>query len=425
MTWVPAPRADWVDQANRGELPEFTPDERRFDAPLFIESALAGQDRDDVVVGADRLADLHEPLGVFCHALEQEAGLTPLGRWATQRFIDRLLAARVGMERYRLLDPGVDDERIVEPIFVIGAPRTGTTALHRLLAADPAHRVPEGWEFAMPAPPPTVAGHETDPRIAAMADELVFPQSVAQGLRAIHTYSARMPKECLSAMSLSGRTEEFISRYHVPSYVDWLAGADLQPAYDMHRFVLQTLQRSMPTERWVLKSPVHLQAIPELAATYPDARFVVTHREPASILASVSSLIATLRSAFSDDVDAEAIGRYHVDLYARSLDLLVDHCDGGVLGDRLVAHTPHRALLDDPDAALDDVYAQLELPRTDSARRAAADQLHEEREDHAGAHHYVPADFGISTDDADRFDRYRRRFLAAPAGRSILDQEAT
>lgn len=412
MTWLPAPKADWVDRANRGELPEFSPDGRSFDAPLFIQSALAGQGSGDVMVGADQLADLHEPLAVFCRALEHEASLTPLGRWATQRFVDRLLAARIAMERYRLVDPGVDDEHIDQPVFVIGAPRTGTTALHRLLAADPAHRVPEGWEFAMPAPPPTVAGHDTDPRIAAMADELVFPQSVAEGLRAIHTYSARMPKECLSAMSLSGRTEEFISRYHVPSYVAWLADTDMQPAYDMHRFVLQTLQRSMPTERWVLKSPVHLQAIPELAATYPDARFVVTHREPASILASVSSLIATLRSAFSDDVDAEAIGRYHVGLYAQSLDLLVDHCDGGVLADRLVAHTPHQAMLDDPDAALDHVYAQLELPRSDAARRAASERVHEAREDHAGAHHYVSADFGIDADDADRFDRYRQRFLA-------------
>src|SRR5690606_10653053 len=115
-------------------------------------------------------------------------------------------------------------------------------------------------------------------------------------------------------MAFSFRTEEFISRYHVPSYVAWLQRADMQPAYDMHRLVLQVLQRRMPKRRWVLKSPVHLQSLPTVASTYPDASFVVTHRDPAAMLASVSSLVATLRAAFSDRVNGVEVGRYHTEL---------------------------------------------------------------------------------------------------------------
>ena len=129
---------------------------------------------------------------------------------------------------------------------------------------------------------------------------MLFPQTRSTELRAIHTYSARMPKECLSAMAFSFRSEEFVSRYHVPSYVEWLQRCDMTPAYEMHRLVLQVLQRRMPARRWVLKSPVHLQALPTLVATYPDASFVVTHRDPVAVLSSVSSLVATVRAAFSD-----------------------------------------------------------------------------------------------------------------------------
>ncbi|NNE72674.1 MAG: sulfotransferase, partial [Acidimicrobiales bacterium] len=314
MSWSPPAPADWVNAANRGELAAYQPDAAPFDA-----AALWG--RPDPPAG----------LQVFCTALEAEADLTPLGRWATQRYLRRLVA-----QRHRLDELPATENPVREPLFVIGAPRSGTTVTHRLLGADPNHRITEGWELLYPV------GDADDEaaRIERAAAELTFPQSVAQGLGAIHTYSAHMPKECLSAMAFAFRTEEFISRYHVPSYVDWLRAADMAPAYAMHNRVLETLD---PTGKahWVLKSPVHLQALPQLLAAFPDARFVFTHREPTAILASVSSLIATLRSAFSDVVDPIAIGRYHLDLYARSLDALVDHVDGGLLPADRVAHIRH------------------------------------------------------------------------------------
>ena len=96
--------------------------------------------------------------------------------------------------------------------------------------------------------------------------ELRLPQLVTDGLDAIHAYGGRMNKECLSAMSFAFRSEEFISRYHTPSYIDWLQSCDMTPAYEMHRLVLQVLQRRLPTDRWVLKSPVHLHNLPVLVA---------------------------------------------------------------------------------------------------------------------------------------------------------------
>ena len=395
-------------EANRGERPEFAPTAGRFDAETLMAAACERNGRAGFGDG-----DFVEPLSVFCSALEDEARLTPLGRWATERYLGRLLDVRLLLDAYQESDPTIGAEAISDPIFVIGAPRTGTTVVHRLLGSDPAHRVPEGWEFCMPLPPPEPDTHHTDPRIDAMAEELVFPQSVAAGLRAIHTYSARMPKECLSAMAFSCRTEEFISRYNVPSYVEWLRTADRTPAYDMHKRVLQVLQRKMPDRRWVLKSPVHLQAIPTLAATYPDARYIITHRDPAAVLASVSSLIATLRSAFSDEVDAQAIGRYHLDLYRHSLDALVDHVDGGVLAADRSVHVRHADLATDQLTTLEAIYDGLDLHLDATTREAAAAEIAGDREDALGAHHYELADFDLDRAElAEAFSRYRDRFDA-------------
>ena len=346
-----------------------------------------------------------DELTLIRSGLEHDARLTPAGRSFTDRFLQRLVDGANAIDTAFTVDPTLAAERIVEPIFVIGAPRTGTTALHRLLAADPRHRVPEGWEFLFPT------AHDTPDVIGAAADELGWPQAQQAGIRAIHTYDARMPKECLSAMSFSFRSEEFVSRYRLPAYVEFLATCDMQPAYAMHKRVLQLLQRRHSTERWVLKSPVHLQSIPELVAAYPDASFIVTHRDPAEVLASVSSLITTLRRAFSDDVDPVEIGRYHHELYARSLDLLVDHTAGTLPVDRTI-HVTHRGLVADPTGTVRRVYDALGIAFGDAEANAAADAAAAEREDGVGAHRYHLADFGLdSAKIRPRFERYSNRFL--------------
>jgi hypothetical protein len=383
-----------------------------FDRGQLITDALAAQGRDDADFASFGTADFIEPLDVMCGALDGEAVLHDMGRWATHRYVRRLLDVRIQLHEWTRGDPGVLDESIRAPIFVIGAPRTGTTVVHRLLASNPALRAAEAWEFLRPVPPPEPSTFESDPRISAVSDELLFAQNRSPQLRTIHTYSARMPKECLSAMAFSFRTEEFVSRYHVPSYVEWLQRCDMEPAYAMHRLVLQVLQRRMPAKRWVLKSPVHLQALRTLTSTYPDAAFVVTHRDPVAVLASASSLVASVRAAFTDNVDRAAIGRYHTELYGRSLDQLVDAVDDGTLDPSRTVHVRHADLVRDPVRAVTDVHEALGLRLLDADRVTVEHRAAEEREDAVGAHRADPADYGIRPDLVRRqFGRYIERFL--------------
>ena len=262
MTWQPPPRPNWVRAVNDGlvlpiaevaELP-FSRDDLLAEARATLgiaDGGMADFGRDDFL----------EPLDVLLPALEHEAALTVIGRWMTRRFLLRFLEVRLQLVAYVRDDPGVVDEEIAAPLFVTGAPRTGTTILHALLAQDARSRVPEGWELLRPVPPPSPdpVEYAVDARIPLADRELRLPGQVAGELDAIHVYRGRMHKECLSAMSFAFRSEEFTARYHVPSYVAWYERCDMRPAYDAHKLVLQILQRRSRNVQWVLKSPVHLE----------------------------------------------------------------------------------------------------------------------------------------------------------------------
>ena len=420
MSWAPDPRPDWVAAVNRGDAGPVVDEARRpFDPDLLMAEALVRQGRapsDRAALGDDAFV---EPLTLFCQGLEHEAELTVMGRWMSRRMILRLLEVRIQLNDYLAADPGTLDEPIDEPIFVIGAPRTGTTVMHGLLAQDPARRAPEGWELLRPVPPPHPDPdiRAADPRIALAGAELVMPQTVAGGMLSIHEYSGRMFKECLTAMSYEFRSEEMVSRTDVPSYQAWYDTADLRPAYRTYRKVLQILQRKMPTRQWVLKSPAHLQGLPALLEVFDDARFVITHRDPTAILPSVTSLIATMRWAHSERVDFAAIGLYHLELYTRSLDNLIDLIDSGRLPADRTAQVPHRQVSTEKLAAVRSVYEQLGMELSADAESAMAEYAAATPPGKHGEHRYEFEDLELTRAEVRaRFARYIERFDIPVAG---------
>ncbi len=435
MSWQPPVRPDWVRAINAGQILPITavarlPLER--DALLAEALARGGHATGGVAEFGHPRFPAEEMIEGFDRALaaiESEAELHLMGRYMTRRFVLRLLAVRLQLMAYLRSDPGVLDEEIVAPLFVAGAPRTGTTLLHALLAVDPSHRAPLGWELLWPVPPPDPdpGRRASDPRIALAERELTLPQTVVSGLLAIHVYGASRAKECLSAMSFSFRSEEFTARYHVPSYETWLfREADLAPAYAMHRLVLQILQRRTGRARWALKSPVHLHSLAALEATYPDARVALTHRDPATMLASLSSLVAHLRFAHSDRVDVAAIARDHVARYQTTLDRTwrdETSRDGSAKDETSRGAQPRSAsatgrhhlryadLVADPIARIAELYARFGLDFSVELQAKLRAEVERRTAHEHGDHAYDLEAMGLDRAALrERFRRYREHF---------------
>jgi len=431
VAWTPPDRPEWVVAANAGRIESLRADAKQ---PLDFDT-LVGEAAARQGLIADSAAAIEHAFGHpdfpadpaldrlrrFLVALDEEANLHLLGRIMARRFLLRLLEVRIQLMNYLHADPGVQEEIIANPVIVAGAPRTGTTILHELLAADPRHRVPEGWELLRPVPPPSPdpARFAADPRIALADRELVAPQTVVSGLLSIHAYSGRMPKECLSAWSYSFLSEELTARFRVPSFEAYVTGTDPRDAYRMHHLVLQVLQRGHGPTAWVLKSPVHLHALPTLFAEYPDARVAISHRDPLALLASLTSLIANLRWAHSDAVDATEIGRGHVDRYARTFERLVDWTETRAIPAEATHHSRFADFQNAPIETVRALYARFGLTWDEATRAALEGALDASPADRHGVHRYDIDDLGADAEALNaRFARYRQAFdvpAATPA----------
>src|ERR1700736_506868 len=244
--------------------------------------------------------DFFEPLSRLLESCQREARLNFVGKIALRSDLIRMLSNRLLLERDRHLHPAIRKEQIKQPLFIVGLPRSGTTLVHTLMAVDRNHRTPLTWEVMCPSPP---SDERIERRIREARRSIGYLQWLAPTFRHVHALAAELPQECIGLMSPSMLSDQLDTMYRVPSYRAWFFKQDLTPAYQLHHRFLQHLQRRCNGQRWVLKAPAHMFALPALLSFYPDALFVQVHRNPLKAVASVSSLVAILRSVFSDHVD--------------------------------------------------------------------------------------------------------------------------
>lgn len=346
--------------------------------------------------GLDDFGDTEylEPLGILLDSYRSEAGLTEIGSKMFRFFLKGALVARLLSEASWKANPGYTDVEVTRPIFVTGLPRTGTTALHRLRAADPAHQGVEMWlaEFPQPRPPrDTWSDNPVYQQIQAGFEQHHVENPEFMGL---HYMDAGEVEECWQLLRQSVMSISYESLAHIPTYSRWLAQQDWTPAYLRHRKNLQLIGLNDPGKRWVLKNPSHLFALDALMAAYPDALVIQTHRPPSTLIASMCSLAEHATPGWSTTFTGEQVGQDQLELWSRGLRefstarkrydpaqfLDIDFTD----------------LRNDPMGTVERVYAALDTPMSEDAR-AAVTALDEESRSGARKpqHRYQLADYGL------------------------------
>jgi Sulfotransferase family len=350
-----------------------------------------------------------EPLEVLLNAMKTEAGFDGFGQVSAY-------AQLVGMAKNRLLItdmvkrfPEIREIPIERPIFIAGQPRTGTTHLHNLLAADPNLRSLPYWESQQPVPYPAEVGIEPDPRLARCADGLAIGEAMMPYFKRMHEMTVEHVHEEIQLLANSFSTMYFETMAIMPSWRDWYLTHDQTPFYDELKLQLQVMTFLRGCKRWVLKSPQHLEQFAALRNVFPDATVLINHRDPVSVTISLITMLTYVARISHSEVDIQSIGSYWAERNA----VMSESClrDRHLLPAEQSMDVIFHEFMADDLGTVERIYQLADMPYGDNARAAHANYLaHHERDRH-GKVIYEFEQFGVDPRELrERLAPYVERF---------------
>lgn len=382
------------------------------------EEALHEAARRDTGLADFGAEDYREGLRRLLRAWDEDAGLSDAGREAAFEVARAALGGRLRSQAAWRRHPECLAHELHRPLFVIGLARTGTTALHQLLARDPAVQGLELWLLDSPRPRPPRASWDRDPEYRACAAWLDALFAAQPGLRAIHEMAADAPDECWRLFHQAFASVTFECNAQVESYTRWwLDGCDMRPAYARHRDHLKLIGGHEPGRRWVLKDPSHLFHLEALLDAFPDACFVWTHRDPVRAIPSVCSLNMAFRLPVCAP-DPERLGRTQLELWGQGLDRTL--AMRRRLGPARFLDVTQREIAADPLGVVRRIADRFGFPLSDEALAAMRRHCEANPRGRHGEHAYRPEDYGLTPAGIrDRFAAYLEAYpevAAAPPG---------
>jgi hypothetical protein len=326
--------------------------------------------------------------------LEQDS-LTERG-WGIlkNKYVDAL-ATRMQVDEYLHKNAAVAEAPVTRPVFILGMPRTGTTLVSYLMAADSANRSMLRWEAYNVVPPAAPGALRTDPRcLTELAkDDAMLKANPTIG--ATHWEPGDGPTECVHLLAQDFRTLMFAVMSVTPKYHDWVLFCDKASAYRHRKRVLQILQRNNPG-RWVLKMPSDSLFIRQIFKTFPDAKVIWTHRDPYAAFASSASMRGKSRTIFNKDSGLEFMHqKFPLQLalhLARPLELSAERPND-------IFHCYYDDLLADPIAQMRKIYGWLGDAWTDSAQAGMRTWLEHNPQGKFGSHEYSLEQWGFNKRD--------------------------
>jgi hypothetical protein len=197
----------------------------------------------------------------------------------------------------------------------------------------------------------------------------------------------------MDLLGMEFRAQHFCGQYRIPSFARWQLHCDMEPAYRYHKRTLKLLQWHCPPRRWHLKTPVHMLSLDALDRVYPDARFVMTHRDPSRVLGSVCSLISLTRRQASGWSDPVELGRDQLELWVEALRRTLAFRERA--GEQRFVDVQFEPLNRDPIGTVERIYRHFGLVLGPAARAAMGQWAAAHPRGRHGEHRYALEDFGL------------------------------
>lgn len=360
--------------------------------------------------GAD---DFRERLNILLDEWNGDPAMTQIWRLTLFGYATRYAANRLLIHDTLQRHPEIHDEQIDRPIIIAGLPRSGTTHLVNLIAADTRLQALPLWESYEPVPLPGegLLPDGTDPRYQRCADAWERSQQISPVIAAMHPMNPDHIHEELELMGPDFASYNFEWIGRVPGWRDHYYATDQTPHYEYMKTVLKLLQWRNGKKRWVLKCPQHLEQLGVLKSVFPDAVVAITHRDPVAVIQSAVTMQAYSARMQRTEVDAPWLIAYWTDR--------VEHLLRACVADRAVwpadqsIDVPFHEFMADDVAMVGKIFARAQLPMTDRAHAEIAAHMAAHQRGKEGRMVYnLERDFGVKPDVLR--ERFRFYFDAFP-----------
>jgi hypothetical protein len=321
--------------------------------------------------------------------------------------------------------PEIAEEPIDAPVFLMGLPRSGTTYFQYLFDRDPRFRLIRTWESIMPSPPPGFDPASVEPRREQWR-AIQRQRPHFEGFDALHLYDDGGSDECHAFLEQSFGAAGLHNLFSVPDYFDYLMdGLDMAATYRVHKRQLQCLQWKSERKPWALKYPNHVIAMDAILAVYPDARFVMTHRDPVQALASICKMTFNLRAMrAAGPVNPADVGRDMLHFITRHVERIMAF-DAGPHGNRVV-HVDYYALIADPVREMRAIHAGIGIETPDAVAEAVGTWHAANPKNARGRNDYALGQYGLDAEDASsRFAAYVSRFAIPSEADGLAGRHAS
>ncbi len=352
-------------------------------------------------VGSDHFGpdDYHPGLSILLKSMDIDPNFTLRGRRIAWGMMVDVLSARAQAYQGMAENPGFDERPIVRPVVITGIPRTGTTALHKLMAVDPQFQGLQTWLLDAPMPRPPRETWEAHPAFKRTFAQLEARHAAAPEKLAAHAMVAEEVDECCLIMRQSFVSNLWTMAWSAPSYDAWWQAQSEGPAYAHLYRCLQLIGSTATHERWLLKNPGHVATLDQLFAAFPDAKVIQTHRDPAKAVPSLCSLLMPMHQIMETSCKQERAHRLlarEVEKWAkaeREAEQVKTAHPGQVID------IDHKDFHRDPMDIIEQIYRFIDLDISPDTRTAMLKRIEEKPEQAHGVHRYNVADFGMSEDD--------------------------
>jgi len=360
--------------------------------------------------------DFRARLNMLCDEWNADPGLSNIHRITLWGYVSRYAVNRLLIQDILKRHPEIHDEVIDRPIIVAGLPRSGTTHLVNLIAADKRLRSLPLWESYEPLPLPgePMLPDGTDPRWQRCADAWVQMKATVPLLASMHPMEADHIHEELELMGPDFASYNFEWISIIPQWRDHYYATDQTPHYEYMKTALKVLQWIRGPKRWVLKCPQHLEQLPVLHKVFPDATVAITHRDPAAVIQSAVTMIIYGQRLYRKQVEAKRI----VDYWIERVEHLLRACvrDRALWPESQSIDVPFNEFMADDVAMAEKILAKAGLPATEEARAQIAAFMKEHPRGKEGqVVYHFERDFGVSLDSLrERFKFYYDAFPFLP-----------